>query len=180
MFACFSPPRREHRTSGNEFNKQTNNFVHSAAAGGIGRHCGEASLWGDIPADRPTPDVSGSGRMLCGPGSTWGSVQRGSESGGVAIAHFRAYILSQIHYYFKFPSVSVRLYAEGQSRTTVFLSRKRWHANNPLLFHFKCIQKNVSTTIKDRHGRRHLHPRPQQFESDAVASVCRITVIVVL
>lgn len=87
--------RREHRTSGNEFNKQIGNFVHNAAAGGIGRHCGEARLWGDIPADRPTPDVSASGRMLCGPG---GSVQRGSESGGVAVAHFRAYILSQIHY----------------------------------------------------------------------------------
>lgn len=29
-------------------------------------------------------------------------------------------------------------------------------------------------------GVRHLHPRPQQFVSDAVASVCRITVIVVL
>lgn len=52
-------------------------------------------------------------------------VQRGSESGGVAVAHFRAYILSQIHYYFKFPSVSIYLAAVEQSRTTVFLSRKR-------------------------------------------------------
>lgn len=56
-------------------------------------------------------------------------VQRGSESGGVAVAHFRAYILSQIHYISNSRLCvyisSVRLYAEGQSRTTVYLSRKR-------------------------------------------------------